>query len=171
MKHLSKLLLLVTGFLLATTVLAQNKDAEAKAAYLLAEEQFNTAKFETCISYLDDAIKSLGAANSKILYLKIMSQRELAKKDTSYISKLMATIDAFEKAPDVANFNEEKYLEVVKLKLSIKKQGIEEKTPEELAKARFVNYGIDGFKPGMSIDELKKNKTGLFYPCNKVNNR
>jgi hypothetical protein len=93
-----KLLLSLLSFLLIlNNGYAQNKGAEAKAAYLLAEEQFNAAKYETCISYLDDAVKSLGAANSKILYLKIMAQRELAKKDTNYVSKLITTIDAFEK--------------------------------------------------------------------------
>jgi hypothetical protein len=167
MKHLLKLLLLVTGFLFATIVLAQNKGAEAKAAYLLAEEQFNAAKFETCISYLDDAIKSLGTANSKILYLKILSQRELAKADTAYIPKLLATIEAFEKAPDVSNFNEEKYLEVVKLKLLIKKEGMVEKEPEDPATANFRNYTIDGFKTGMSIDELKKINPDYFTRASK----
>jgi hypothetical protein len=168
MNYIVRLLqLFVLMILLIPGAQAQNKGAEAKAAYLLAEEQFNAGNYETCISYLDDASKNLGAANSKILYLKIMSQREIAKKDTSYISRLIATIDSFEKATDVSNFNEEKYLEVVKLKLFVRKQGIEEKTPEELAAARFINYSIDGLKPGMSVDDLKKTKQDYFARATK----
>jgi hypothetical protein len=168
MLYKSKLLqLFVAIVLLAPGAQAQSKGAEAKAAYLLAEEQFNAGNYQTCISYLDDASKNLGAANSKILYLKILSQREVAKIDASYISKLIATIDSFEKATDVSNFNEEKYLEVVKLKLLVRKQGIEEKTPEELAAARFINYSIDGLKPGMSVDDLKKTKQNYFARATK----
>ena len=34
---------------------AQNNPAEAKAAYLLAEDEFNAGKYESAISYLNQA--------------------------------------------------------------------------------------------------------------------
>lgn len=147
--------------------LAQNNGAEARAAYLLAEEQFNAGKYEDCISYLEEAIKKLGSANSKILYLKIMSQRELAKKDPDYTPKLVATIETFEKLPDAASFNEEKLMEVMKLKLFIKKEGVVEKEPEDPATASFRSYAIDGFNTAMSIEDLRKIKPDYFARVQK----
>lgn len=164
MKQLLTILFLV---LMLPPVQAQNNGAEAKAAYLLAEEQFNAGKYEDCISYLDEAIKNLGTANSKILYLKIMSQRELAKKDPDYVAKLKATIESFEKLPDVASFNEEKFMEVMKLKLFLKKEGTVEKEPEDPTTASFRNYTIDGFNTGLSIEGLKKLKPNYFARVSK----
>src|SRR5688572_6813702 len=112
--------------LLSGTASGQNslQMAEAKAAYLLAEEDFNAGKYESTISYLNKAVEKIGAANAKILYLKIMAEKELLRKDTSFLLKLNESIAAFEKAPDVASFNEDKYLEVVKLKLQLGQKGV-----------------------------------------------
>lgn len=165
MRSLTIILILV--FITGTTSVsfAQNNQMEAKAAYMLAEEEFNNAKYTDAIKYLDEAITKLGTANAKILYLKIMSYKALAEKDKKYNSKLLETIAAFEKAPDVADFNEEKSLEVVKLKLAIKrseeaiveadKAAAEEKQRKlELQMKAIREVSYKGMRLGMTEDAL-----------------
>jgi hypothetical protein len=62
----------------------------------------------------------MGTSNCKILYLEIIATRELYAKDSSNAEKLLPLITEFEKSSDYADFNEEKTLEIVKLKLLLK---------------------------------------------------
>jgi hypothetical protein len=105
--------------LLGYTSMAQTSSTEAKAAYLLAEEAFNAGDWKGTISYLEQSKKKIGSPNSKILYLQIMAEMELAKSDTSYNSIALNTIAAFESAADVKDFNEDKSLEVMKTKIRL----------------------------------------------------
>lgn len=100
---------------------AQTAVAEVKAAYLLAEEAYASNDYKNALDYLEQCKSKMGRPNSKILYLQIMSEIELANNDPAYYDKALATIGAFEKAPDIEQFNEEKTLEVMKTKLRIKK--------------------------------------------------
>lgn len=104
--------------LLATQ--AQTNATEAKAAYLLAEDSYGKGDYKTTLEFLRQAREALGGANCKILYLQIMATRELYAKDSSYNNPLLSLITEFEKSPDYADFNEEKSLEITKLKLLIK---------------------------------------------------
>jgi hypothetical protein len=109
---------------------AQSSSTDAKAAYLLAEESFAANDWKGTLSYLAECQKKLGTVNSKVLYLQIMAQLELAKTDTTYQNTVLKSITAFEKAPDIKNFNEEKVLEVAKTKLRLNRLA------EETQKAR-----------------------------------
>lgn len=109
-------------FVLTGPVSAQSSAVEAKAAYLLAEESYGKGEMRTALQYLEDATSKLGTANAKVLYLKIMTLKELAVTDTGFNSKLDKAIAEFEKAPDAESFNEEKVLEIVKIKLQRKRQ-------------------------------------------------
>src|SRR5687768_14167820 len=80
-------------------IVAQTSATEAKAAYLLAEEAFNSGDWKGTISYLEQAKKKIGDPNSKILYLQVMAEIEMAKSDTSYNTTALNTIAAFESAP------------------------------------------------------------------------
>ena len=169
---MKKIIVLALGcFLLLTNCFAQNdaRMVEAKAAYLLAEDEFNAGKYEAAISYLNQAVEKLGSANAKILYLKIMAQKEMLRKDTSYFPGLKQSIDAFEKAPDASSFNEEKYLEVVKLKLMLAKNGTEHITAQadEEMKDIYQKYAINGFYLGARLEELQKSRPDFFAQARK----
>lgn len=123
--------------------IAQTNATEAKAAYLLAEESYGKGDMKSTLEYLEDASVKLGSANAKILYLKIIAERELANKDTAYISKLASSINNFEKAPDSKDFNEDKTLEVVKIKLQLNKELAQKKKAEQ--DGRLIEPGLKAF--------------------------
>ena len=104
--------------------------SEAKAAYLLAEEAFAANDWKGTIDYLQQCKKLMRTANSKILYLQVMTTAEMAKVNPAYYDSVQSSIAAFEKAPDVSKFNEDKVLEVMKLKLTTTRK------QEEALKAR-----------------------------------
>lgn len=120
---------------------AQN-ETEAKAAYLLAEESYGKGDYKGAMSYLDEAKKNMGAINNKMLYLQIQIQLELFKTDQSYYDKILNSISQFETAPEYKNFNEEKVLEVTKIKLQLKNQ----KKRAEQEAAESAKRIIDGRK-------------------------
>lgn len=157
---------------------AQTNAAEAKVAYLLAEESYGKGDYKSALEFLQQAREALGGSNCKVLYLQIMATRELYAKDTSNNSHLLSLILEFEKSPDYANFNEEKSLEISKLKLLVKseqKAAREEqnrlaeikmarerrldsiakaRTPAE--KARFINKVTEIGQFNITLDELDK---------------
>jgi len=150
----------------------QNNANEAKAAYLLAEESYSKGDMKSAIEFLGDASAKLGGANSKILYLKIMAQRELANKDTSYLSKLASSISIFEKAPDAKDFSEEKSLEIMKIKLQLNKE-LAQKNKAEQNKT-VIEEGLKAFALehpdwplGATLDELKAKHPDVFAPVKK----
>lgn len=140
-------------------VSAQNNALQAKAAYMLAEEEFNNGKYADAIKYLDEASAKLGTANAKILYLKIMSYKALSEKDDKQIFKLKEAIAAFEKAPDVSDFNEEKVLEVLKLKMQVAKYKPVSETEDKVHKMMFTGswaYYYGKLKLGMPVSKLEE---------------
>src|SRR6476469_6906064 len=142
---------------------AQTNSLEAKAAYLLAEESYGKGAMNDALQYLDEAILKLGTANAKVLYLKIMTLKELSAKNKAFDSKLDSAIAAFEKAPDAEDFNEEKSLEVMKVKMErtkIKKQA------NQLPQLIDAFQQHTGWVIGMSADSAKmiqKNLNKGFY--------
>ncbi len=130
MKTISALLL---SFMFTLNSIAQISAAEAKAAYLLAEESFAASDWKGALSYLGESRKKIGKPNSKILYLQLMTELELAKTDTSYYREAVKTIADFEKAPDVKEFNEDKMMEVMKAKLRLNRL-LEAREKERIAK-------------------------------------
>ncbi|SJZ62870.1 hypothetical protein [Sediminibacterium ginsengisoli] len=130
---------------------AQTNALEAKAAYLLAEEHYGKGDMQTALQYLDEAAAKLGSANAKILFLRINVLKELNTKSGSYAVKLDSAIAQFERAPDMSAFNEEKLLEVMKIKLErnrLKNRG------------SAAEKGIKAFQeenrwyPGMHVDSV-----------------
>lgn len=136
---------------------SQVNDAEARAAYLLAEEYYGKADYPTALKYIESAKKSLTRTNCKILYLQIYIEKELynqiEKKLTDEINahsmatlgsekyplagpirnlikkkeSILEIIETFQNAPDLKSFNEEKITEILKIKLDTKR-AIEENT-------------------------------------------
>jgi len=164
------LLLLLLFFSLRAS--SQTNANEAKAAYLLAEESYGKGDMKSTLEYLDDASVKLGSANAKILYLKIMAERELANKDTAYISKLASSINNFEKAPDSKDFNEEKTLEVMKIKLQLNKDIAQKRKAED--QNRLIVSGMKAFAAehtdwplGATLEELKVKHPAMFAPIKK----
>lgn len=133
---MKQLLCLLSFVLILHSSQAQSASAEAKAAYLLAEEAFNSADWKGTLTYLEQCKSKLGKPNSKMLYLELMTEMELAKIDAAYYDKALATIAAFEKAPDAGSFNEEKTVEVMKTKLRIGK--LKEEATKKAADAQRI---------------------------------
>jgi len=142
---------------------AQTNQVEAKAAYLLAEESYAKGDMKSTVQYLDEAGNKLGSVNAKILYLKIMAQRELANADQSYFAKLDSTIALFQKSPDVSTFNEDKVLEVAKIKLQLKKEIDQKKIYDE---SRAGISGVERDYPdwplGASLATLRDKHPDVF---------
>lgn len=138
--------------------LFSQSNTEAKAAYLLAEESYGKADFRAALSYLQEASTSLGVSNAKILYLAILIQRELANTDRSYLAKLDSSITSFENAPDVQSFNEDKNLEVMKIKLQLKTEFVKHKEAEFNrinSEAALKTYGHPEWPFGSSLEDLR----------------
>lgn len=162
MRYLLFLSLLGIGFFSH----AQSYSMEAKAAYLLAEEEFYAGKYETAIKYLDEAAAKLGKPNAKILYLKVMAILPMAQKDEKQTTRLKEAIMAFENTPDLASFNEEKQLEVLRLKLKLRQVG-NLLPPEEDMTESFSKFTLDGWKLGMTLEEAKNLKPNFFTSASK----
>lgn len=163
-------LLILAAFLGATVgagAQTGTKAAEAKAAYLLAEEEFSGGKYATSLTYLDEAISKLGAANAKILYLKIMALQMLTKEDDTNLPKLKAAIDAFEKAPDFDGFNEDKQLEVMKLKLKLGKDGSLGRSVSPLESSVYAKMGITGWQVGVKLEDMQAAHPEFFAKAKK----
>lgn len=114
MKRISLILLILS---LHSSVFAQDKDAEAKVHYIRAEEYFNTGTYygaEMCIEELENAEKSLGTTNSKILYLKIIAAHKLDLSSYYWYDKIM-WLKNFFMITDSKTFPFEKYAEILKI--------------------------------------------------------
>lgn len=158
---MKQLTALCIALLLYSSGYAQKNTNEAKAAYLLAEESYGKGDYKGALDFLQQVRTSLGSANCKILYLQVMTVRELYAKDSSGAEKTLAVINEFEKASDYASFNEEKVLEITKLKLALKAEAkaIKDKRDTEVAaKAALDKAFNDEFNAlgpwGLSMEEL-----------------
>lgn len=138
---------------------AQTNSLEAKAAYLLAEESYGKGNMRAALDYLNEATAKLGAANAKILYLKIMALKEVSLKSPAFEKQLDTAIAAFEKAPDIDGFNEEKTLEIIKIKLERKQQ---KNVGDQLEQAILAYQANSGWIIGMRADSLQKLRPDLF---------
>jgi hypothetical protein len=144
---------------------AQNNANEAKAAYLLAEECYGKGDYKCALDFLQQVKTALGTANCKVLYLQIMATRELDAKDPNISGKVLTLIDEFEKSADYKDFNEEKSLEITKLKLVMRSEQKVYKAKTDSAnriKAEQEKYffeTVNKWGPyGLNIDELDKAK-------------
>jgi hypothetical protein len=113
-----------------TASFAQTNAMEARAAFMLAEESFGKKDYRATLDYLQQAKTALGGANCRLLYLQIIATKELHAKNPNLADLLLPLITEFEQAPDLKDFNEDKALEVAKLKLTTK---LEQKAMQEKA--------------------------------------
>jgi hypothetical protein len=135
-----KTLILFTFYFFSSFIsFGQTAATEAKAAYLLAEEAYTANDWKGTLSYLEECKKKIGTPNSKILYLQVMTEMELAKTDSTYNHAALKTIAMFEKAPDVKDFNEEKVLEVMKIKIRLQ-QILEQSAKDQLARGERAKW-------------------------------
>ncbi len=164
-----KQLLLLTAFIctLATSN-AQSSAAEAKAAYLLAEEEFSAGKYAASLSYLEQAATKLGGANAKILYLKILALQVLAEDDETSLEGLKIAIGDFVKSPDYASFNEEKQLEVMKIKLRLERENASGKPVNPLAASCYIKFGLAGWQLGAKLEDMKAAHPEFFLKAVKT---
>lgn len=155
----------------ASHLYAQTSQVDAQAAYLLAEENYGKGNYTSALKFLESAKKSLGGANCKILYLQIVTEAELAKAKPDFTGNVLKTIAEFENTPDVKTFNEEKVLEVAKLKLSLTAEN-EERISKEKKEAEYVATGkrnfdslkAKGWPVNIDIEELKTlNKDSILF--------
>lgn len=149
---------------------SQVNETEAKAAYMLAEENYGKANYPVALTFLKKAKANLGGANCKILYLQIQIESELAKTQGNYRDSLWQTIAAFQTSPDIKEFNEDKVLEVVKMKLEMEQKGIEEKDLKEkrmtdsLSKEKlFREFSwTTGWEFGQTLEDAEKKHPDFF---------
>jgi len=154
MKTIQFLLLFISAL-----AFSQN-DMKARVEYEDAETAFASGDFLKTISHLEEAKKLLKKENPKILYLQILAERELAKKDTLYFPKVKNTIERIEKLPDFKSFPEEKKMEIYKMGKTLtndKNNLISEINNKKNKEQIFINYStIKNYKDGLSLEEFKK---------------
>lgn len=166
-------LYMIFSFLLLSSLsaFAQINETEAKASYMLAEENYGKGNYPVALTFLKNAKANLGGANCKILYLQIQIESELAKTRKNYRDSLLKTIAAFQTAPDIKDFNEDKVLEVVKMKLEIAQKLIEEKALLAEQKAAEETKNEKTFKDwrftaglnlGLTVKEAEKMYPAFF---------
>lgn len=164
---------LIFSFLLVMSfpAFAQINETEAKASYMLAEENYGKGNYPIALTFLKNAKTNLGGANCKILYLQIQIESELAKTRKNYRDSLLKTIAAFQAAPDIKDFNEDKVLEVVKMKLEIAQKLTEEKAllaeqkvAEEAKREKtFKDWRFtSGLNLGLTVKEAEKMYPAFF---------
>lgn len=149
---------------------SQVNETEAKAAYMLAEENYGKGNYPVALSFLKNAKTKLGGANCKILYLQIQIESELAKTQRNYQDSLLKTIAAFQTSPDIKEFNEDKVLEVVKMKMEMEQKGIEEKELKEKKAADsvsreklFKDFSLtQGWELGQTLEEAAQKHANFF---------
>jgi len=163
--------LVILCVLLSADLQAQSKDMEARAAYLLAEESYGRAEYQSTLNFLDAAQQKLGAPNSKILFLKIQALSEISKTNKAIQQQLLTAIDQFQKAPDFGSFNEEKVLEVVKMKMvltaEMQKTAAELKQKQDAQQVRdklFAEYEFPNWPLNIHISTVREaNKDSLLF--------
>lgn len=171
---LKNMFLFLGLFIVAATtkISAQVNSVEAKAAYLLAEESYGKGEMRAALDYVNEATSRLGIANAKICYLKIMILKEISFKDTNALAKMDSAILEFEKTKDISDFNEEKILEVAKLKIERKRNIIVENeqrkySAEALEKNMTAFQNKIGWHIGMPVDSVVGSHRDLFDPIFK----
>ena len=100
-------------------VKAQDKGDIAKALFTRAENSYSSEKYEDALQYLNDCEKNLGSTNSRILYLKINVLNSLFIKSGTYLPDLKTAIDKFFEVTDKHIYPEEKYSDIVNIKIDI----------------------------------------------------
>ena len=118
MKEIISLLLFL--FVLTLKLLSQDKDAEAKAYYINAEEYFNRGSldsFDSCVIELEKAEKILETTNPKILFLKIkaMQYSRANYNDDYYFYDLVISLKTFFLITDAQNYPNDKYTEIINI--------------------------------------------------------
>ncbi|MBI2283526.1 MAG: hypothetical protein HYU71_07455 [Bacteroidetes bacterium] len=164
---------MIFSFLLVLSfpAFAQINETEAKASYMLAEENYGKGNYPVALTFLKNAKANLGGANCKILYLQIQIESELAKTRRNYRDSLLKTIAAFQTAPDIRDFNEDKVLEVVKMKLELAQKLTEEKAllaeqkaaEEAKNEKTFKDWRFTaGLNLGLTVKEAEKMYPAFF---------
>ena len=146
----------------ATRLAAQANALELKAAYQLAEENYQKGELQTALQFIDEVVSKPENAGARILYLKIAILKKMSDKaprDTSIGARLDAAILAFEKAPDHATFDEERSMDVIKLKLRRKQQA---SLTDRLAGYLEAYQQKIGWIVGMRADSLEMLRKDLF---------
>ena len=116
---MKKILALIFSLLIINLANAQN--AIAKIKYEEAEEAYAKEDHQTAITKLDEAEKILKSSNSKILYLKILSQYKLAETDFAIFQSLKKNCDTYLKKYENAENIEEKFREVYNISEAVAK--------------------------------------------------
>jgi len=168
---MQKILFVCLLLLLIQPLYSQVNETEAKAAYILAEENYGKGNYPIALSFLKKAKAKLDGANCKILYLQIQIESELSKTNRNYRDSLWQTINIFQSLPDVKDFTEDKVLEVAKIKLEIV-QNLEDeavqlaaqKATENSRKNKyFKDYTFgEGFTLGIMVQDAEKLNPAFF---------
>lgn len=157
-------LILMFLFSISLSVYAQSSEIEAIAAYQMAEENFDVKNYEAALKHINTTKTILGTANSKILYLEVQILEELSQANREYLKDLQFAIHAFEQAPDIDLFSQEKRVEVAKIKMRVGdrvnqiEKAIYEAEQLALLKENAGRQFRDGLpNPGIHIDEFLNN--------------
>lgn len=110
---------------LATTTYSQNA-TEAKMAYQMAEEKFDAKQYDQALDFLKKAETALGKTNPPILFLKVMitNQIVIARESTETYNNLEKAIEDFEQHKDKNALEEDKLMEVYRIKIELQKMKV-----------------------------------------------
>lgn len=162
---MSKFLIVIIIGLLPYLAISQTNEGEAKAAFLLAEEFYAKSDFKNALGFIDKAKKSLGEGNCKIYYLEILMRNEMYKFDKTQYVLLMQAIGAFQSSKDINAFNEEKVIEVLKIKMLLAQEQDNKRIADSISlsekirkEKNFNEYNFRGWTLNVPFNEIKSSK-------------
>ena len=163
---MSKLLIVIIIGLLPYFAISQTNVGEAKAAFLLAEEFYAKSDFKNALGFIDKAKKSLGEGNCKIYYLEILMRNEMYKSDKTQYGMLMQAIGAFQSSKDIDAFNEEKVIEILKIKMLLAQEQDNKRITDSISlseklrkEKNFNEYKFTGWTLNVPFNEIKSSKS------------
>jgi hypothetical protein len=162
---MSKFLIVIIIGLLPYFAISQINVGEAKAAFLLAEEFYAKSDFKNALGFIDKAKKSLGEGNCKIYYLEILMRNEMYKFDKTHYGMLMQAIGAFQSSKDIDAFNEEKVIEILKIKMLLAQEQDNKRIADSISlsekirkEKNFNEYNFRGWTLNVPFNEIKSSK-------------
>lgn len=124
---MKNLLILLALLLTITFSFAQNTN-EAKMAFQMAEEKFESKHYAEALDFLNKAEKALGSVNPPMAYLKVMIVDQLAsenvnnEKSKDALSNLEKALTVFDKTKGKDNLGEQKLMAIYRIKADLDKR-------------------------------------------------
>lgn len=115
-------------FLVVCNISIAQNTTEAKMAFQMAEEKFESKQYAQALDFLNKAETALGSVNPPMAYLKVMIVDQLAsenvnnEKSKDALSNLEKALTVFDKTKGKDNLGEQKLMAIYRIKTDLEKR-------------------------------------------------